>query len=116
MTSRRKYLPKQGILQVDESKIVKYLLNDNHPEGKSKAKFFNGHGLKRDAWKSLQAALVAHGESRPIISTEASSHGVKYVLECAVETPDGRNACIRTVWVTEISGIFRLVTAYPNAS
>ena len=113
MTSRKQYLPKSGLLQVDELKILQYLLNDKHPEGKSKAKFFKGRGFRNGEWLILQSALVQHGKARPIVSTETTSFGIKYVVECALETPDGIDSCVRTVWVAERDNTFRLVTAYP---
>jgi hypothetical protein len=30
-----------------------------------------------------------------------SPHGVKYVVECSLETPDRRNPCLRSVWIIE---------------
>ena len=115
MTSRTKYLPKTGHFQVDETKVLNYLLSDKHPEGKSKAKYFRGCGFARDEWQSLQSALAEHGDSRPIVSTEKTVFGVKYVVECALTTPDGGNRCIRSVWVSEATNTFRLITAYPVA-
>lgn len=115
MTSHKKYLPKSGRFQVDETKVLDYLLSDKHPEGKSKAKFFSTHGFQRRDWQVLQDALVHHGQNRPVISTAKSAYGVKYVLECEIHTPNRSHPCIRSVWVSESDDTFRLVTAYPAA-
>jgi uncharacterized protein DUF6883 len=46
---------------------------------------------------------------------KASKHGTKYVLECAMDTPDGNNPCVRSVWIMEAGqNSPRLVTAYPR--
>lgn len=115
MTSQKKYLPKAGHFQVDETKVLNYLLNEKHPEGKSKAIYLKGCGFARNEWQSLQSALAEHGGTRPIVSTKKSAFGVKYVVECALTTPDGGNRCIRSVWVNEATNTFRLITAYPAA-
>jgi len=40
--------------------------------------------------------------------------GTRYIIEGAVEVPDGRNLKIRTVWFLESgAGTPRFVTAYP---
>jgi filamentous hemagglutinin len=64
-----------------------YLLNITHADGAPKAFFFN---------------------------EVYSRFGVKYIVDCHFRTPDGRNPCIRTLWIEEFSGVARFVTAYPK--
>jgi hypothetical protein len=113
MTKGKKFLPATISLRVDEAKVLNYLLNDQHHEGKSKSKYFKACGFSRDAWADLRTALIAHGKQRPIVSTEVNQYGTKHVVECEIKTPDGKNRCIRTVWVIEPNTEIRLITAYP---
>lgn len=100
-------------LSVEEKKIVDYLLNHNHEAGKSKAKYFSAFGFDKDSWQILADALLEHGRERDIDESEDTGFGTKYVLRCNLATPDERNPCIKTVWISEGDGRTRLVTAYP---
>jgi hypothetical protein len=100
---------------VPPEKLADYLLSVTHRDGKSKAKFFMKFGFLSDKPELLEASLREHGLTQPVVQTQTSEHGVKYVLECAVLSSDGRNPCIRTVWVVDKGNEHpRLVTAYPN--
>ncbi|GAC1627566.1 MAG: hypothetical protein NVS9B10_16660 [Nevskia sp.] len=110
-----KKLPKPDQLIVQQTKLVGYLLNLNHVDGASKAKFFLSRGFERGLWPDFAAALINHGASQPVVNETATVHGMKYVVECNLETPDGRNPCIRSVWIVEGCEPPRLATAYPNS-
>jgi hypothetical protein len=107
-------LPNADASFIDASKLTDYLLSSSHPDGKSKAKFFTAFGFSVDAANQMNDALLQHGRTRPVIQETESKHGVKYVVECGIETPDERNPCIRTVWIVDAGQRSpRLVTAYP---
>lgn len=115
MSKGKNRIPATATLLVAESKLLNYLLNDAHHEGKSKSKYFKACGFTRENWLELRAALVAHGKQRPIVSTEVSDYGTKHAVECELQSPDGKSRCIRTIWVVESGSDYRLVTAYPLA-
>lgn len=96
------------------AKVTDYLLNPLHPVGAAKAKFFLGLGFARDAPKVLRSALLAHPETNDVLRQTAAGSAVKFVVQCALSTPDGRNPCIRSVWMRspDEDGP-RLITAYP---
>ena len=107
-------LPNADQTQVDREKITGYLLSDTHPDGSSKAAFFKRFGFRTEEWEILAGALRKHGVNHAVVKTVESAHGVRYTVEGAIETPDGRNPRIRTVWVVEKdSARPRLITAYP---
>lgn len=107
-------LPNADKCLVQRQKLTDYLLSPFHQIGKEKAKFFKSFGLSIDDVEKVEAVLREHGRSRPVVEVTETEHGVKYVLECSIETPDKRNPCIRTVWIIEAGTTFpRLVTAYP---
>ena len=99
---------------VDQSKILNYLLDVRSKDGGPKAFFFLARGFTREAWPLFADALRSHGARRPVIDTRKTPFGTTFVVECGIDTPDGRNPRIRTVWITEQTKPPRLVTAYPR--
>jgi hypothetical protein len=113
--SMNENLPNAETSVIDASKLTDYLLSSSHPTGKAKAKFFTAFGFCAEAADQMKDALLQHGKTRPVVQQTVSQHGVKYVLECGIDTPDDRNPCIRSVWIVEAGQTSpRLVTAYPG--
>lgn len=110
-----KKLPQTDALQVDESKVVEYLLNLKHPKGGSKAKYFRNRGFKPGDWQAMAKALKYHGATQTVTEAATTKHGRKFTVECTLETPDGKNPCILTGWIVEGRRPPRLVTAHPNS-
>ena len=108
-------LPNADSARVERSKLTDYLLSLDHRDGKTKATFFTRFGFSASQIDVLQFALLRHAATQPVIEMKHSEHGVKYVLECSVESPDQRNPCIRSVWIVDAGQTApRLVTAFPN--
>jgi len=100
---------------VEPAKLADYLLSSSHPDGKGKAKFFIQFGFATANPEMLEASLRKHGLTQPVVEVKTTEHGVKFILECTVPSPDGRNPCIRSVWIVDTGKTApRLVTAYPN--
>jgi Domain of unknown function (DUF6883) len=94
-------LPYATKARVERRKVVEYLLSFSHPDGSSKARFFSRFGFRMEEWEVLARALRKHG----------SRHSVDGPLE----TPDGRNPEVRTVWIlAKRSRAPRLITAHPR--
>lgn len=101
---------------VEDAKVRGYLLNEAHEDGGPKARFFISFGFSVADPDSLLNALWAHPERNELVKSEATRFGIKSVVECSVVTPDGRNPCIRSVWIKYPgTDVQRLVTAYPDA-
>ncbi len=107
-------LPLVNEAEVPQAKIVLYLLDPNHRSGKSKARFFAGHGYDIEHWQELAEALRTHARENEVMKQIATPLGVRLVVEGPLTLRDGVIAPIRSVWFTE-SGEQRprLVTAYP---
>jgi filamentous hemagglutinin len=98
----------------DARKITDYLLNEDHADGRPKARFFKGFGFTLEDWRTLQSALEAHPSLNPVKESRSTRWGTKYIVECNFPTPDGRDPCILTVWLQAEPGAPAvLVTAYP---
>lgn len=107
-------LPNAAEAQVDGEKITEYLLSANHPDGRSKAEFFSRFGFGLGNWQVLMVALRQHGANCPVVEVVESSYGARYVVEGEIETPDGRNPQLRSVWIMAGARTTpRLITAYP---
>ena len=105
-------IPNANHAYVPAEKITDYLLNEQHPIGGGKAKWFRSLGydaadLERDLRK-----LVNDSDD---ITRKDSPFGVKYVVSGLVTTPNGQTVNVTTVWIVEPSETNpRLVTAYPG--
>ena len=72
-------LPNAERAEVDPIKVRDYLLSPDHPDGRSKARFFGALGFAGEGWPLLRDALLAvarEGEAEP---GAASVFGQKYV-------------------------------------
>lgn len=99
---------------VEEQKITRYLLNHDHPQGASKAHFFEARGFTLAEWFIFATALVTQGKNNPVCRVVSSELGIRYTIDCNCPTPDGQNPCIRTVWqVADQQTPPRLITAHP---
>jgi hypothetical protein len=100
---------------VPDAKLVKYLLDPSHPEGRSKAEFFLRLGFTREQPDILRRAsleVAAHTHMQEVIFP----YGVKYTGAGLLRTPAGREVLVRTVWaLLDRLPPPLLVTAYPAA-
>ena len=92
-------LPNAENSRVEPAKITGYLLADEHPKGGSKARFLVKFGFNRAQWQVLERALLAQAANHDVTAIDETQHGLMYVINGAIETPDGRNPQIRTVWI-----------------
>ena len=107
-------LPNAYKSRVDREKIIEYLLCESHPDGRAKATFFTKFGFAVEQWEVLAESLRKHGMTYPVVKTVKSVYGVRYCVEGPIETPNGSNPNIRTVWIVEEGCTEpRLITAYP---
>jgi hypothetical protein len=107
-------LPNQEYAHVPPEKLTNYLLDLTHKHGKSKAQFFLAFGFTIDAWEQFAEALIQLAQSNPVTTITQTPHGMHYVVDGILKTPDERNPKIRTIWKI-LSGQANpsLVTAYP---
>ena len=109
-------LPNADRARVERSKILEYLLNREHPDGQSKARFFEQYGFRRSEWRRLADALRNQARRSEVTAVRTSSHGTCYVVDGPIETPTGDRPHVRTVWIVERDQSEpgpRLVTSYP---
>jgi hypothetical protein len=101
--------------QVDDRKILDYLLATEHPVGGGKAAFFAAVGYRRDDWTRLRDDLLGLPVRGEVVSKSETRFGQKFVVDGVVQSPNGRMIGLRTVWITDGPGEPpRFVTAYPS--
>jgi hypothetical protein len=106
-------LPHAAKARVERKKVVEYLLSSSHPDGSAKARFFIRLDLLQRSG-NLCTALKQHGEDHDVNASIESRHGTRDSVDGVLQTPNGRNPQVRTVWVlAKGSESPRLVTAYP---
>ena len=95
-------------------KIARYLLSHSSPRGKSKAGFFVRFGFSADNWQDFVNALKLQGANGEVVDITDTAYGLRYEVNGIIETPDGRNPRIKTVWQVDAgTDSPRLITALP---
>ena len=108
-------LPNRREAYVAREKITLYLLSHGNPRSRGKARFFSAFGFRIERWRELAEALRLHGTTYEVVEILEIDRGVKYIVDGALYTPDGRNPLVRTVWMVDIENSApRFITAYPN--
>jgi hypothetical protein len=90
-----------------------YLLNEAHPSGGPKSRFFVAYGFAATDCELLRTSLIQHGGANSIVRRVETPWGIRYTVACNCQTPDGRNPRIRTVWQMD-HDVPRLLTAIPS--
>ena len=101
--------------EVPRAKIVLYLLNPEHRAGRSKARFFSGHGYAPERWEEMVGGLADPRVGRTKLPNRKRRRwAFAWSWKDLLALGDGVVAEIRSVWFIE-SGerLARLATAYP---
>ena len=94
---------------VPREKLVAYLLNPQHPEGGSKARFFMALGFSPEAPEALEAALLQNAAEAQEVGRRPGYLGQG--LRGSLRGPR-REVFLQSLWYLE-GEVARLVTAYP---
>lgn len=111
-------LPNCAQAIVPPAKIEHYLLNFEHPQGKTKALFFSKFGYSHGtSIQFVRALRLLACESIVVEVEEKPPFGIRITTEGRLRTPDMRNPRVRVGWfLNEMNGIPRLVTVIPAKS
>ena len=107
-------MPNAEAAEVADEKIVGYLLAEDHPGGRSKARFLKSLGFGEDEPQLLRDALLRIARDGQVVDELRSRFGTKHVVDGYLQGPGG-SAWVRTVWIVDQGTTApRLVTAYPS--
>jgi hypothetical protein len=106
-------LPNADAAIVDVTKLEAYVLNDEHPRGRHKARVFLASlGIRRTDAAWLRPALLDGVQSHPALRLEADQWGERWQVDVSLRQKH-RRAIVRTVWIIRSSeDIPRLVTCW----
>lgn len=108
-------VPNAEQARVEREKITGYLLSTTNPIGRSKAAFFSRFGFGTDQWGDFAEALCSHCLENEVIEVRETVYGIQYVTVGPINSPDGRNPWIRTVWQVDNGSDYpRFITARPD--
>ena len=102
------FVPNAAQAVIADPKITDYLLKNP-----GKAKFFLGFGFTLAQWQVLRDALLRHVVTHEYVKEIPLDDGVKYLFAGALQSPDGRNPKVRSVWMIDSGRSYpRLISAY----
>ena len=108
-------LPNALHARIDPRKLHEYLLSENHPIGRHKAKTLRALGFRREHWSKLAPALKLVALSGSVESRTVIEYGTLYLVSGVLIGPSGMGARFRAVWIVPTGELApRLVTAYPE--
>ena len=92
-----------------------YLLSSANPRGRTKADFFLNFGFSIDHWEDFAEALRLQAASHEVARVVETAYGPRYHVDGPIETSDGRNPRVRTVWQIDLGSDYpRFITAHPH--
>lgn len=107
-------LPNSENAYIPASKLLDYLLSQTHPIGKTKAQYLRAVGFDKSNADLLRQGLMNLARTEEIKESITSPHGVKYIIDGAIQTPAGVYINMRTIWIIDNDQTYpRFVTAYP---
>lgn len=108
-------MPTVTHLGIDPAKVVEYLLNLDHVEGGSKAKFFLSRGFDRSRPQEFAGALVNHATARWPGEILGRPGATRFRIVGPIWCPDDSTPDILTIWQAALdSNTALLVTARPQ--
>src|SRR5262245_47518086 len=109
-------LPRHGEAHIPVAKVRDYLLNPDHPVGRSKALYFARLGFGPQCWELLERELRALIAREPAWAHPPGPHGQKFQVGGTIRGPWRRTARISTIWIISTSwSPPRLITAFPKS-
>ncbi|MDP4026253.1 hypothetical protein Q8W71_26865 [Methylobacterium sp. NEAU 140] len=100
--------------QMNQAKLLRYLLNPNHPKGQSRVKFFAAFGYTLDNPEALASVLIRHPMvNEPGREVQIPGQLPRMVFEGDTHGNDGQPMPVCTVWEKGEGGVLRFITAVP---
>jgi len=100
---------------IDQAKLVRYLLDVDHPDGGSKARLLVSLGYSQSNWQQLEADLRSMHLGEDFVATSQSIWGVRYEIVAPLIGPSGDAVLFRSVWQIDLgTDVPRLITMYPE--
>lgn len=107
-------LPNREDTYIQPQKLTRYLLSETHTVGRSKAKLFRAFGFNEQTVNMLEQELLEIAHTQEVQEMITTPHGVKYVVDGEIQTPQARTLRLQSVWIIDVGQKApRFVTARP---
>ena len=107
-------LPNATAVEINEQKVVGYLLSRSHPVGRFKARVFASAGFEVSNAATFVAELRRVAAEGEVVATEDTRFGRKYTVPGELKGPTGRIQVL-TGWFQQAGqSHVRLVTVRPR--
>lgn len=102
-------------VEVQSAKLIDYLLNLNHKDGGSKAKFFEQElAISSKDSDFLKSQLIDGLSAASLAKVNLTQHGLKFEAILPIKGINGSAATLKTVWIVRPGERASLVTALPG--
>ena len=109
------YVPNADQAVISERKLREYLLNPNHADGESKARFLAEAGYTRANAKALERDLRVQHLTQEAEPGRPSPYGRKYEVSTQLTGPNGVSLRLRSIWIVRFGRACpELVTLIPE--
>lgn len=100
---------------IDQAKIVRYLLDVDHPDGGSKARLLISLGYTPANWQQLEDDLRKMHLTEDFVEPKETVWGTRYEVVAPLTGPTGDTVVFRSVWQIDLdTDAPRLITMYPE--
>ena len=108
-------LPNGDKAIIGREKIVRYLLDVDHPQGGSKARLLVALGYAAANWQELEADLRSMHITDEVVAETNTIWGIRYEIVAPLTGPLGDTVLFRSVWQIDLgTDAPRLITIYPE--
>ena len=108
-------IPNATSAVIAPAKIVRYLLDIDHPHGGTKARLLVSLGYSAANWQQLESDLRSMHLTEDVVVTSQTSWGVRYEIVAPLTGPTGDTVLFRSVWQIDLgTDAPRLITMYPE--
>lgn len=100
---------------IEQAKVVRYLLDVDHPQGGSKARLLLSLGYTTVQWSQLDADLRQQHLAEEFVAASPTPWGDRYEIVAPLSGPNGDTVLFRSVWQIDLgSDAPRLITMDPE--
>jgi hypothetical protein len=108
-------LPNAAAATIAADKLRDYLLNIEHPRGRTKARLLLLMGFSPDRWEELERALRIEHLTQDVSSSNQTEYGTRFTIVAPLTGPLHRKILFRSVWQIDLGDTAaRLITMYPE--
>jgi hypothetical protein len=100
---------------IDSDKLVRYLLDVDHPQGGPKARLLVSLGYATAKWRQLEHDVRRWHLTEDYLAANQSRWGIRYEIVAPLTGPSADTVLFRSIWQIDLgTDLPRLITMYPE--